>query len=86
MAGSNPGMVKRKADISLDEWLSKGTLYAEASNAGIVEPVTKIVAEPYSATKGTPVSEEAAASPTTMGDLAEHDAAEWFWDLLAQSG
>ena len=79
-------MVKRKADISLDEWLSKGTLYAEASRAGTVEPISQQITEQARGTEVTPLKAETTVPSTTMADLVEHDVAEWFWDLLAQSG
>ena len=79
-------MVKHKADISLDEWLREGTLYAEASRAGETGTVTQQIAEQPKGTEATSVEADTTALPPTMADLAEHVAAEWFWDLLAQSG
>ena len=71
-------MVKRKADISLDEWLREGTLYAEARRAGSTETVNQQIAEHSQGTDATPVKADTATLSPTMADLAEHTAAEWF--------
>ena len=86
ITGTKPGMVKRKADINLDEWLREGTLYAEAKRDGAAETVNHQVAEHSQGIEATPVEADTVTLPPTMADLAEHAAAEWFWDLLAQSG
>ena len=79
-------MVKRKAEITLDEWLSKGTLYAEVSKVGTVEPINQQITEPALGTEVTPLTAETAGPSEAMADLAEQSVAEWFWELLAQSG
>ena len=79
-------MVKRKAENTLDEWLNKGTLYAEASRAGTVELINQQVTEPDLGTEVTPLTAETAGPSEATADLAEQNAAEWLWELLAQSG
>ena len=79
-------MVKRKAAITLDEWLSQGTLYANASRAGTVEPINQQIAEPSLDTEVTPLTEATAGPSEAMADLAEQNDAAWFWELLAQCG
>lgn len=79
-------MTKRKAEISLDEWLGKGVLSAEASKAIPTASTTEGVTESTTGAVRSPLNEEAVAVPTAMVDVAERDAAEWFWELLAQSG
>ena len=79
-------MVKRKAEISLDEWLREGTLYAEARRAGETRTVIQQIAEQPKCTEAAPVEADTTVLPPTMADLAEHAAAERFWDLLAQCG
>ena len=79
-------MVKRKAETNLDEWLERGVLYAEANRARATAATVEEASEPSPAAVGVPLSEEAASLPTTLADMAERDDADWFWDLLAQSG
>lgn len=80
-------MVKRKANVSLDEWLAERYCHAETTQSvtaageetvAVPEPVAEVAPEP------TPVEQVA----TVTGEVAvqSEDAASWFWDLLATSG
>ena len=80
-------MVKRKAEISLDEWLTSGARAVDynpavdaANEEGTVISEGPTV-EVQSGVKREPVAE-------THADVAgsEHDAAAWFWSLLESLG
>ena len=86
VAGYNFGMVKRKAEISLDEWLRQGTLYAEVSRVGAATAVVQGVAESSHGHEGAPLKEGTVASLNTLAEPVEQGAAEWFWELLSQCG
>lgn len=79
-------MTKRKDEISLDEWLSKGVLYAEESKAIPAASTTEGVTESTTGAVRSQLSEEVVAVPTAVANVAKRDAAEWLWELLAQSG
>ena len=79
-------MIKRKATVTLDEWLSQGTLYADVSRAGTIEPINPQVAATALDTEVTPLPEVTAVPSEDMVELANQDAAAWFWALLAQAG
>ena len=79
-------MVKRQAAITLDEWLSQGTLYADVSRVGTIEPINQQVAATALDTEVTPLLEVTAGPSEDMADLADQDVAAWFWALLAQAG
>ena len=81
-------MVKRKANVSLDEWLAERYCHAETTQSvtaageeetvAVPEPVAEVATEP------TPVEQVA----TVTGEVAvqSEDVASWFWDLLATAG
>lgn len=81
-------MVKRKANVSLDEWLAKRYSHAETTQGVVAaveeepvyvtEPVAEVIIEP------TPVEPVA----TVTGEVAAQgeDNSSWFWELLALSG
>ena len=80
------GMVKRKAETNLDEWLERGALYAEANRVRVAAATVKEVSEPSPTAVTGPLSREATLLPTVPADVAEREDAEWFWALLEQSG
>lgn len=79
-------MTKRKAETRLDEWLRKGVLYVEESKAIPAASTTEEVTKSTTGAVRSQLSEEVVDVPTAVADVAERDAAEWFWELLAQSG
>ena len=91
-------MVKRKAEISLDEWLIQGVRSAEIPSKKTGEAQTK---QPHdsgpvtnNADSGAPAEQSAAAELVASlspleGDrlqVTEAEAHAWFWALLAQAG
>ena len=81
-------MTKRKASVSLDEWLNDRRIVSE-----IQSPVTEFSSDPRLTTP-PPTAEasqlQVAGEVTTESskevDTTEGKAAEWFWQLLAQAG
>ncbi len=81
-------MVKRKPNVSIDEWLEEGgsrletnqsvAAVAEERPVQVDEPVAEVVIDPIPA---EPVA-TAAADVAVQGE--EEDS--WFWDLLELSG
>ena len=80
------GMVKRKVETNLDEWLERGALCAEATRIRIAAATVKETPEPIPTVVEAPDSEEAIVSPTIPADVAELDNTEWLWALLEQAG
>lgn len=81
-------MVKRKVDMSLDEWLERGVVSSHTSHVH-----TKATMESRTLDQPSTVSEaqtEVKAQLATGGptDVAEPegDNSNWFWLLLEQSG
>lgn len=81
-------MVKRKVDMSLDEWLERGVVSSHTSHVH-----TKATMESRTLDQPSTVSEaqtEVKAQLATGGpaDVAESegDNSNWFWLLLEQSG
>lgn len=85
VAGYNSGNVKHKADISLDEWLHQGTLYAEVNRGGATTAGDQGVAESSHGHDGASLREGIAASPSPLAEPVETSAADWFWELLSQA-
>ena len=96
-------MVKRKANVSIDDWLEEGvslprtspvaTITVEEGPAPAGPPIHAPIPAPSSppAAPHTPANEVTAGSVpvATMGDdvaVNQEEVAEWFWNLLAQSG
>ena len=81
-------MVKRKTNVSLDEWLAERYSRVETAQSvtAAVEEETVAVPEPVAevATEPTPVEQVA----TVTGEVAvqSEDAARWFWELLDTAG
>lgn len=81
-------MVKRKADISLDEWLERGTTIPGASHTNAAaaneEPVRANcpIAETVPQTVTTEPVTTTGVDSTDQGE----GAVEWFWALLELSG
>lgn len=91
-------MVKRKANISVDEWLERGRAISKATQPAAAaaghetDESSQRSAEVATAT-GTdeqvaPPTKEVEQIPATTTDLAEpvEGTADWFWALLAQTG
>lgn len=93
-------MVKRKADISLDEWLVQGVRPAEANTSRsianpekqtneLTDQIGEVVTGPTAARSA---AAELGSEPLQLGgdrlQLAREkgDAHEWFWLLLEQCG
>ena len=93
-------MVKRKADISLDEWLVQGVRSAEATTSQAIatpeEQSSELTKKNGEVVTGPTVARSAAAElvsePLQLGgdrlQLAQEkgDAHEWLWLLLEQCG
>lgn len=82
-------MVKRKADISMDEWLSKSVGIPEESSS-----IATVVPDLRAVTTNGP-TEGVDADPATTGPVPvpvanmatdEEGASDWFWSLLEQCG
>ena len=81
-------MVKRKVVTSLDEWLKEGEVVSAAN-----QPRTEPTTEPDS-TKTLPTADEVhpvvVTKPSAVAPFevapTEDDAANWFWELLENSG
>ena len=94
-------MVKRKANVSVDDWLGERvtpsriipatTVAVEEELTSTSQPVPVPTTVPASVPVAiNPQTNEAPAEPVaaTCGDVAvnQGEAAEWFWELLAQAG
>ena len=99
-------MVKRKANVSLEDWLGERASPSITNNAPTVTveeervPATVLVPVPISVSASSPVAPNVSASKVTAGSVpaepvaptsddvaVDHEeAAEWFWNLLAQAG
>lgn len=81
-------MVKRKADIGLDEWLRLEPALARVEDARTNTVGSEAIADPTPAREVSPTREEAdvAASLTVEVTGNQDDPAEWFRLLLEQSG
>ena len=81
-------MVKRKATENLDEWLKKGQLASAAMRldteffAEVDNPIPSSTAEsvPPQTSKETPT-----VAPAEV-EVSIDEAANWFWNILEQSG
>ena len=80
-------MVKRKAAISLDEWLTRGVEIADST------PALEVVNEGVEVAVAAPTAEvrpELKEEPTTEASVdvavTEQEAADWFWSLLDTLG
>lgn len=81
-------MVKRKADIGLEEWLTLGADPSEVREASTAAAKHEGVQDPISTDdSGTPEAkaEVAAVTPTDETQI-ESDIANWFWLLLERAG
>ena len=90
-------MVKRKAEVSVDEWLRGGTpIPVDNSTVAVaveVKPLASIyptveVASINPATEAATVTApaEPVIAPVTEGAVSIEDEAHWFWALLEASG
>ena len=81
-------MVKRKADVSLDEWLMSRVNAPEpqlvvevAAKEGIAAVEDSTTIEVQSAATVEPVTED-----NVDVAASEHDTSDWFWSLLEHLG
>ena len=81
-------MVKRKAEISLEEWLDMAAAPSEAKNTNITAAKSDEELKPSpTAEQGLPeVKDGPVTSIPADVSLAESESSEWFWVLLEQVG
>ena len=81
-------MVKRKANKSLDEWLSEGELVSAVKqlDSKITIESCTVSPSPVAEIAQPQVASEPLAVATTEVDITENEAASWFWSLLRQTG
>lgn len=81
-------MVKRKANVSIDEWLAEGWSRSETTQvvAAIVEGGPVYVTEPVAEVIIEPTPVEPVATVTGEVVAQGEDESSWFWELLALSG
>ena len=81
-------MVKRKASVSLDEWLAERYSHAETipSVVATVEEGHVLVTEPAAEVEVKPTPVEPVATVTGEVAAQGEDDSSWFWELLALSG
>ena len=81
-------MVKRKASVSIEEWLKEGeTASATRTLTSDIAPEPKLITVPPTA-EANPVQvvEGSAAVGPADVEVAVDEAASWFWGLLEQAG
>ena len=88
-------MVKRKANVGIDEWLAERysrievaqsvTVAAEEEIVAAPEPVAEVATGPTPVGQVATVTGEVAAMTGKVAAQCE-DAARWFWELLATAG
>ena len=90
-------MVKRKADVSIDEWLGGGTslpvanqaatIAAEEKPASSSDPTAEVTSNSLTAEVVTaPVPTGPVIAPVTDVAVSVEDEGHWFWALLEESG
>ena len=81
-------MVKRKAEVSVDEWLERGAASAEVrrDNAATTEEAESLGLNPI-AEEG-PTEGKTELGTNTPADVAQprDDNSKWFWALLESAG
>ena len=79
-------MVKRKAEISLDEWLDRTAIPSEAESADIPAAATNEGLESSMITeqRRPEVNEGLVTGIPAKRVPAEGESSEWFWTLLEQ--
>ena len=78
-------MVKRKAEIELDEWLKLAPALARIEVARQTGVKSEVVPTPTPTAKVSPTKEEAGMLTDEVTSYNE-DPSDWFWLLLEQSG
>ena len=78
-------MVKRKAEIELDEWLKLAPALARVEDAQPARVESEVMTAP-APTIEVNSTKEATDRPTAEGTNCHEDPSEWFWLLLEQSG
>ncbi len=81
-------MVKRKAEIDLDEWLRLVPTLSRMETANPNTLENGVVLDPTPIVETNPLVMEAKLTPTLPvdGTAPQEDNIEWFWLLLEQSG
>ena len=77
-------MVKRKAEIELDEWLKLAPALARIEAARPTEVTSEVVPTPTPTIKVSPTKEEDGLLTVEVASDNE-DPSEWLWLLLEQS-
>ena len=78
-------MVKRKAEIELDDWLKLAPALARVEVARPARLESEVVTTPAPTTEVSSTKEET-DMPTAEVTNYNEDPSEWFWLLLEQSG
>lgn len=81
-------MVKRKAEISLDEWLDRTAAPSEAKSIDIIaaEENEKLEPSPIDEPSLPEVKDGLVTGIPAEVVPVEGDGSEWFWTLLEQAG
>ena len=81
-------MVKRKASISLDEWLQRGVVTSGRNGHSSVAARGKGTQSNCPTAKALPQGVKGEQVTETSVDVASHvgDESSWFWALLEQAG
>ena len=81
-------MVKRKANVSIDEWLEGGGSRPETNQAGAAAAEEKParINELDAEVVPKPIPAESVATAAADVAVQGEEEAHWFWDLLEQSG
>ena len=78
-------MIKRKAEIELDEWLKLAPTLARVEGAHPVGVESEVLTTPAPTTEVIS-TKKATDRPTAEGTNYNEDPSEWLWLLLEQSG
>lgn len=81
-------MIKKKADIGLDEWLRLEPALARVEDARTTAVESEVGSNPTPANEVSPTREETDVAASLAAEVASNqdDPSEWFWVLLEQSG
>ena len=81
-------MVRKKADINLEEWLGRAAAPSEAKNLDTTAVKSDEVPKPSSTAERSPSKGKDELVTRTPADVAqtESESSEWFWVLLKQAG
>ena len=81
-------MVKRKASENIEEWLREGeTISAARTPTSYIAPGPQLATvSPTAEVSPVQVVEESPAVAPADMEVNANEAANWFWELLAQDG